>query len=240
MPGLRTTEEAFTAAVAAAAAITAVRCAAAAAAEFGARVLPRVRPPASLARLAAAVGCAVVVATPAGAKQHGAKQRLAPPARPAPQAPAPWPGSGEPTPPGSLDRAGRPHPAIHGDRGPAGGRLFPREVRYDGAAIPLFSYEGAGRPSRRRGEDGSATGSRAGRRLLTHTCGTPRRDHGASRCYTVVPGDSLWHIAEHVVGGDDRFRVSGYVSRLHRSNARVIGSDPDLILSGQVLRLPPR
>ena len=59
---------------------------------------------------------------------------------------------------------------------------------------------------------------------------TPQSRAGTTRMYTVVPGDSLSAIAEQRdVGGGWR--------QLYEANRRVIGSDPDLILPGQRLRL---
>jgi nucleoid-associated protein YgaU len=56
----------------------------------------------------------------------------------------------------------------------------------------------------------------------------------------VRPGDSLWAIAEGRLG--PRATVVDLVDHWHRiydRNARVIGPDPDLILPGQLLDLPP-
>ena len=56
----------------------------------------------------------------------------------------------------------------------------------------------------------------------------------------VRPGDSLWAIAERRLG--PRATVLDLVDYWHRTydrNAQVIGPDPDLILPGQLLDLPP-
>jgi hypothetical protein len=56
---------------------------------------------------------------------------------------------------------------------------------------------------------------------------------------TVRPGDSLWSIAEHLLGpGADAAVVADAVRRLHDANRAVIGPDPDLILPGRQLRTP--
>lgn len=56
----------------------------------------------------------------------------------------------------------------------------------------------------------------------------------------VRPGDSLWTIAEERLGR--QATVADVVDLWHRiyaRNARAIGPDPDLILPGQLLELPP-
>lgn len=66
-------------------------------------------------------------------------------------------------------------------------------------------------------------------------------DLGASRDrFRVRPGDSLWSIAERQLG--PRATVVELVDYWHRTyelNLPVIGPDPDLILPGQLLELPP-
>jgi|GEM_PF-2472413 len=57
--------------------------------------------------------------------------------------------------------------------------------------------------------------------------------------YTVRPGDSLWDIAEMKLGTGEARRVARYWPRIHRANRDVIGADPNLIMPGQVLTLPP-
>ncbi|WP_183098302.1 LysM peptidoglycan-binding domain-containing protein [Nocardioides pelophilus] len=67
------------------------------------------------------------------------------------------------------------------------------------------------------------------------------RDLGDSRDRVRVrPGDSLWSIAETRLG--PRATVVELVDYWHRTyelNLAVIGPDPDLILPGQLLELPP-
>jgi nucleoid-associated protein YgaU len=63
--------------------------------------------------------------------------------------------------------------------------------------------------------------------------------HDAARTpteVTVRPGDSLWSIAERHLGPS---ATVGYWHRIYDRNAAVIGPDPDLILPGQRLELPP-
>lgn len=49
----------------------------------------------------------------------------------------------------------------------------------------------------------------------------------------VRPGDSLWAIAETRLGAGKHWR------RIYARNIEVVGPDPDLILPGQLLELPP-
>jgi len=57
--------------------------------------------------------------------------------------------------------------------------------------------------------------------------------------YTVRPGDSLWDIAEMKLGTEEARRIARYWPRIHRANRDIIGGDPNLIVPGQVLTLPP-
>jgi hypothetical protein len=50
--------------------------------------------------------------------------------------------------------------------------------------------------------------------------------------YTVVDGDNLWGISKRFLGDGSRWR------QLYEANRAVVGSDPDLILPGQVLQIP--
>ena len=56
----------------------------------------------------------------------------------------------------------------------------------------------------------------------------------------VRPGDSLWAIAEDRLGRSAAVAdIADYWHRIYARNAAVIGPDPDLILPGQLLELPP-
>ena len=56
----------------------------------------------------------------------------------------------------------------------------------------------------------------------------------------VQPGDSLWSIADDELGGTaPTARVSRGWQQLYRANRHRIGPDPDLVLPGTRLRLPP-
>lgn len=59
-----------------------------------------------------------------------------------------------------------------------------------------------------------------------------------SRNYVVQRGDSLWAIAEDLLGTDNASRVARYWPAIHRANRGTIGRDPNFLLPGQVLHLP--
>ena len=57
--------------------------------------------------------------------------------------------------------------------------------------------------------------------------------------YTVRRGDCLWHIAERHLGpGATSAEITAEWHRWYQANRDVIGDDPDLILVGQVFRIP--
>ncbi len=69
--------------------------------------------------------------------------------------------------------------------------------------------------------------------------GTPAADPPSTRrTHTVVPGDTLWAIAELQYGTSDPMRTAALVVRIHEANRATIGPDPDLIKPGAVLVLP--
>ena len=57
-------------------------------------------------------------------------------------------------------------------------------------------------------------------------------DQQVERTYTVRPGDSLSKIAKSLMGDAKKWRV------LYEANKDVVGSNPDLIQPGQVLKIP--
>jgi nucleoid-associated protein YgaU len=57
-------------------------------------------------------------------------------------------------------------------------------------------------------------------------------DEKVDRTYTVRPGDSLSKIAKSLMGDAKKWRV------LYEANKDVVGSNPDLIQPGQVLKIP--
>jgi nucleoid-associated protein YgaU len=54
----------------------------------------------------------------------------------------------------------------------------------------------------------------------------------------VAPGDSLWGIAERVLGTSDASRIARYWPKIHRANRDVIGPNPNILRPGEVLQLP--
>ena len=61
---------------------------------------------------------------------------------------------------------------------------------------------------------------------------TVSTDQQIDRTYTVRPGDSLSKIAKSLMGDAKKWRV------LYEANKDVVGSNPDLIHPGQVLKIP--
>jgi len=57
-------------------------------------------------------------------------------------------------------------------------------------------------------------------------------DEQVDRPYTVRPGDSLSKIAKALMGDAKKWR------QLYEANKDVVGSNPDLIKPGQVLKIP--
>jgi nucleoid-associated protein YgaU len=56
--------------------------------------------------------------------------------------------------------------------------------------------------------------------------------------WIVQPGDTLWDIAAQVLESQDQARIARYWPAIHRANRAVIGANPNLILPGQILKLP--
>lgn len=160
-------------------------------------------------------------------------------------------------------REGRPHtpgsfvhPAIHGRTFAPHGRLVPLFPRAAQGRVHPPNATGAhaaestspAHPdadarlsamaeSIRRHPSGKATstGSPSSRLSSAHRCA---RGH-VRGSYTVRRGDTLWSIAEQLLGTDDPGSVARYWPKIHRANRDVIGPDPSLIYPGQVLHLPP-
>lgn len=82
-----------------------------------------------------------------------------------------------------------------------------------------------------------ATGARPEPTAARERAGRERAPQADAR--TVRPGDSLWAIASEVSSSRDAGVVAQQVDQLHRANRAVIGDDPDLILPGQRLSVPP-
>lgn len=63
---------------------------------------------------------------------------------------------------------------------------------------------------------------------------------GTGERVVVRPGDTLWAIAARALGpGATAGEVAAYWPRIQARNRAVVGPDPDRILPGQVLHLPP-
>lgn len=72
------------------------------------------------------------------------------------------------------------------------------------------------------------------------TGGPQRRTSRAQHVVVVVPGDSLWRIARALLPDDATdARLAAAARALHVGNRRTIGADPDLVLPGQRLVVPP-
>jgi nucleoid-associated protein YgaU len=65
---------------------------------------------------------------------------------------------------------------------------------------------------------------------------------GAGSDYTVVTGDTLWGIARSILSQSGTHPDGGEVSvawkAIYQANTEVVGADPNLILPGQVLKIP--
>lgn len=170
---------------------------------------PRPNPAPALVRLATVVGCALSLGpTPAAARTRVP----VPPSPDTRPAAAPWLRATEGPPP--VLARGVKHPAIHGHKEHAGRRLFPRAA-----------HEVAENRARREAIQRHPAGK-----------GLP----GADRCgrdHEVTQGESLWRIAADVAPAEPA-AVGERVETIYRANQRIIGSDPDLILPGQLLFLP--
>jgi hypothetical protein len=70
--------------------------------------------------------------------------------------------------------------------------------------------------------------------------GLASEDGGSSdRTYIVERGDSLWTITERLLGGDPSVEdIARAWPSLYEANRGVIGGNPSLIFSGQVLHIP--
>lgn len=69
--------------------------------------------------------------------------------------------------------------------------------------------------------------------------GTAAPGAASASTVVVVTGDSLWGIAQRTLGADATDQeVAAEWPRWYAANADVIGADPDLVVPGQVLRVP--
>lgn len=127
-----------------------------------------------------------------------------------------------------------------------GARVAPRHVRralavacgigvLAGVAGPAIAHDsGRGSPT------GAAplTGLALPDRLATGPATVRAVASAPPRRHVVRPGDCLWAIADARLAGASPARIASYADAIYRTNARVIGDDPDLIHPAQTLRLP--
>ncbi len=59
------------------------------------------------------------------------------------------------------------------------------------------------------------------------------------RRHRVLAGESLWSIAAHLLPNAGPGRLDATWRLIHRANRRAIGDDPDLLIPGTTLQLPP-
>ncbi|MDR1703943.1 MAG: LysM peptidoglycan-binding domain-containing protein [Clostridiales bacterium] len=79
------------------------------------------------------------------------------------------------------------------------------------------------------GGDSSSTADTAANKPL----GPERPTPPEASTHTVASGDSLWRIAEKLMGDGSKY------PELYEANKELIGSNPSLIMPGQVLTIPP-
>ena len=190
-----------------------------------------------------------------------------PVAPPAPQGTSPTAGSevevtdGE-VPEGTPARSAGPPPPVsrqrsqgaHVPRPAPSERLFPRAIGDPSRERAMRAHPAgsnvthaapapdAGRVAPRSKKQSSPSGSSPGNGgILVEAVAAAGAVRGAAAGdrYTVRPGDSLWDIAEMKLGTKEARRIARYWPRIHRANRDVIGGDPNLIVPGQVLTLPP-
>ena len=228
-----------------------------------ARQVARVAP--AVAKVVSFLGCVLTLqTTPAAAETR----RPVPPSRAARHAAPPWSEVREGSAPLTSARVSRlpfrlgDHPAIHPERGrsPEPQRLFPRlpEVqnqrrlrdeamaRHPAGKARTAPTVTTSPPAQPPGE--TSTGPLADAKLpqtwvaptgemLRRSSKTPPLS-GNLHAYTVRSGDSLWSIAMRASRQADPRSIQLLTQRIYRINRSVVGPDPDLILPGQVLRLP--
>ncbi len=137
----------------------------------------------------------------------------------------------------ALTAAGRPRPALRGVPAPwrrlvlaACGVALAGSVAGPALATP-------GQLHQDRGGHPAETTSVRGLPLPDRPAGAPR----GTRTHVVRPGESLWSIAAaQVPDPTDTAAVAARWHRIYETNRQAVGADPDLILPGLRLHLPPR
>lgn len=148
------------------------------------------------------------------------------------------------------DRAGGPDAAGHlPTSGARGAALSPDDRLLNGLPLPdravgparsappprKASHEGP-----RRGRDASVSPQvQLVRATATAAAARPDRGRQAPRVHTVRSGESLWSIAAQLLPHAAPTRLDATWRLIHRANRRTIGPDPDLLIPGTTLRLPP-
>lgn len=191
--------------------------------------------PRTLRRLVAlALGVALTGATGVGAAsansaptppRHASEK---PPATEAPPAPVGLP---------LLDGVALPDRVTGADSGAEASRgAAPRPAPFD---VPGEAAPRAG-PSASPGASPSAPESPDRRRVASGSPTPTPTGHPRHAPVEVRPGDSLWLIAERLLpagAGNGHITVAWH--RLHAANRAAIGPDPDLVLPGTRLHVPP-
>jgi LysM domain len=112
----------------------------------------------------------------------------------------------------------------------------PEEPRLDHPAVHRHAAKGDGTPLFERAAQRREREQRESREL--HPAGNPQAVSVKGRTIKVARGDCLWTLAAEVLDTRDPARIDGYWRAIYRVNHRVVGSDPNLLLPGQVLVLP--
>jgi resuscitation-promoting factor RpfA len=94
-------------------------------------------------------------------------------------------------------------------------------------------------PSPSAPTSGSTATVRSARQAPRQSAANPNRAKRGDRTHVVAPGESLWSIADDLLGDDASVaRVAREVNRLWELNARRIGTgDPSLVHVGTTLLL---
>jgi nucleoid-associated protein YgaU len=128
----------------------------------------------------------------------------------------------------AADRPATPSGPVDSDATPARGQKSANE-------LPAGAKDGSDLPAGRRGQVGVPDRPTAG----APTRYTELRPAVPVRV-VVRKGDSLWSIAARELGrGATDDAIAARWPDWYATNRQVIGNDPDLILPGQVLRIPP-
>ncbi|MFN2526216.1 MAG: LysM peptidoglycan-binding domain-containing protein [Actinomycetota bacterium] len=93
-------------------------------------------------------------------------------------------------------------------------------------------HPSGGHPAIHRTPRTAEDGSRARCRLFPRAC------NGYLSHHVVLPGESLWTIAEKWLDTNDPEHIAQAWPRIYRANKAAIGPDPNLVRPGQVLELP--